>query len=240
LSDFSDKLLGLLFLFTLALMFYLHASVRMLAELFVPLIAASAVFVEEKLSGARWKIGVRALPVADLLAAGVFVMPTSLPILPIDSVYNLPGSAKYWYQSIREFNAGNSYAPLILTGRLGWDGFVRDVADVYDQLPPEDRAVAGIYTDWYFTASAVDMYGPQYGLPHAVSGSLTYYLWGPGYSWDVMVIVTGRTNILSVFFDECAQKAVSDHASLSQYYIYVCKKPKLPASVIWSSQKNYH
>jgi hypothetical protein len=239
LNGVDYSFLGLLFLFTLALMFYLHASVRMLGELFVPLIAAGAVFVEEMLTGARWKIGVRALPTAYLLAAGIFVLPTSLPILPIDSVYNLPRNIKYWYQSIREFNAGNSYAPLILTGRLGWDGFVRDVADVYDQLPPEDRAVAGIYTDWYFAASAIDMYGPQYGLPHAVSGSLTYYLWGPGYSWDVMLIVTGRTNILSVFFDECEQKATAGPDSMYPFYIYVCKKPSLPADVIWSKQKNY-
>ena len=240
LNGVNYGFLGLLFLFTLALMFYLHASVRMLGELFVPLIAAGAVFVEEILTGARWKIGVRALPVAYLLTAGLFVLPTSLPILPTDFVYNLPRSIKYWYQSIREFNAGNLYAPLILTGRLGWDGIARDVAGIYDQLPPEDRAVAGIYTDWYYTASAIDIYGPRYGLPHAVSGSLTYYLWGPGYSWDVMVIVTGRTNILSVFFDECAQKAVTEDDSPGKFYIYVCKKPKLPANIIWSSQKNYH
>ncbi len=232
--------LGLLFLFTLALMFYLHASVRMLGELFIPLIAASVVFIEELLTGARWKIGLRALPAAYLLAAGAFVLPTSLPIVPIASVYNMPRSVKYWYQSIREFNGGNSYAPLILTGRMGWEGFVRDVAGVYEQLPPEERAVAGIYTDWYFTAGAIDLYGPSYGLPHAVSGSLTYYLWGPGYSWDEMVIVTGRTNILSVFFDECAQTAVSRQPELGQFFIYVCKKSKLPAEVIWSSQKNYH
>ncbi len=240
LNGVNYSFLGWLFLFTLALMFTLHASVRMLGELFIPLVAAGAVFVEEMFTGARWKTGVRALPMAYLLAAGIFVLPTSLPILPIDSVYKLPRSIKFWYQSIREFNSGNSYAPLILTGRLGWDGLVRDVSEVYDQLPPEDRLVAGIYTDWYFTASAIDYYGPRYSLPHAVSGSLTYYLWGPGYSWDVMLIVTGRTNILSVFFDECAQKAVTGPDTLFPFSIFVCKNPKLPADTIWSSQKNYH
>ncbi len=240
LNGVNYSFLGWLFLFTLALMFTLHASVRMLGELFIPLVAAGAVFVEEMLTGARWKTGARALPVAYLLAAGIFVLPTSLPILPINSVYKLPRSIKFWYQSIREFNSGNSYAPLILTGRLGWDGLVRDVSEVYDQLPPEDRLVAGIYTDWYFNASAIDFYGPRYGLPHAVSGSLTYYLWGPGYSWDVMLIVTGRTNILSVFFDECAQKAVTGPDTLFPFSIFVCKNPKLPADTIWSSQKNYH
>lgn len=240
LNGVNYSFLGLLFLFTLTLMYYFHASVRMLGELFVPLIAAGAVFMEEILTGARWKAGLRALPVAYLLAAGIFVLPVSLPILPIDSVYNLPGSVKSWYQSVREFNGGNSYAPLLLTGRLGWDEMVQDVAAVYDQLPAADRQVAGIYADSYAPAGAIDLMGPQYGLPHAVSGSLTYYLWGPGYSWDVMVIVTGRTNYLSVFFDECAQRAITGYDLPGQYHIYVCRKPKLSADVIWSSLKNYH
>jgi len=239
LNGVNYGFLGLLFVFTLVLMFYLHASVRMLGALFIPLIAAGAVFVEEILTGDRWKLWMRALPVVYLLSAGLFILPTSLPILPIDSVYNLPRSVKFWYQSIREFNADSSYAPILLTGRVGWDEFVRDVADVYEQLPPEERIVAGIYTDWYHTASAIDMYGPQYGLPHAVSGSLTYYLWGPGYSWDVMVIVTGRTNYLSMFFDECEQKANTGDDLPSQFYIYVCKKPNLPVDMIWPNLKNY-
>jgi 4-amino-4-deoxy-L-arabinose transferase-like glycosyltransferase len=244
LNGVNYGFLGLLFLFTLALMFYLHASARMLIELFIPLIAASAVFIEEMLTGARWKMGVRALPVAYLLAAGIFVLPTSLPILPIDFVYNLPRSVKSWYQSVREFNGDNSYAPLLLTGRLGWDELVQDVAAVYDQLPAADRLVAGIYADSYASAGAIDLLGPKYGLPHAVSGSLTYYLWGPGYSWGVMLIVTGRTNHLSVFFDECTQEAAVgidyDVPTISNLYIFVCRKPTIPADVIWTSLKNYH
>jgi hypothetical protein len=234
--------LGWLFLFTLALMVYLHATVRLLGELFMPLIAAGAVWAEEMLSGARWKMGVRALPVVYLLAAGVYALPTALPILPIKSVYNLPRSFKYWYQSVREFNAGNSYAPITLTGRVGWEEMVREIANVYDQLPAEDRSAAGIYTDWYYTAGAIDYYGPRYGLPHAVSGSLTYYLWGPGDSWDVMIIVTGRTNILSVFFDECAEKqrAVTGADTPGTFGIFVCKGPKLSPNAFWPNMKNYH
>jgi 4-amino-4-deoxy-L-arabinose transferase-like glycosyltransferase len=239
LNGVNYSFLGFLFLFTLTLMFFLHASVRMLGELFIPLITAGPIFVEELLTGARWKVGMRALPAAYLLAAGVFVLPTALPILPIDSVYNLPRSMKYWYQSVREFNAGNSYAPITLTGRVGWEEFVRDVADVYDQLPAEDRHVAGIYTDWYFTASAIDQYGPRYSLPHAVSGALTYYLWGPEDSWDVMVIVTGKTNKLSVFFDECTLKAVTGDDTPDKFHIFVCKRPKLSPNDFWPNLKNY-
>jgi len=240
LNSVNYGFLGVMFVFTLALLFYLHATVRLLGETFIPLIAAGAVFVEEILSGARWKMGVRALPVAYLLAAGIYVLPTALPILPIDSVYNLPRSFKYWYQSVREFNAGNSYAPITLTGRVGWEEMVKDVSDVYDQLPAQDRAVTGIYTDWYYSASAIDYYGPRYGLPHAVSGALTYYLWGPGDSWSEMVIVTGMENYLSVFYDECTQKAITGPDTPGQFRIFVCKGLKLSPKVFWPNLKNYH
>jgi hypothetical protein len=232
--------LGWLFLFTLTLMFTLHASVRMLGELFIPLIAAGTVFVEEALTGARWKLGMRVLPIVYLLAAGIFVLPTSLPILPIDMVYGMPRSIKFWYQSIREFNADSAYAPIMLTGRVGWESFVEEVADVYNQLPPEERSIAGIYAEWYPTAGAIDMYGPQYDLPHAVSGSLTYYLWGPGDSWDVMLIIVGRSNNLAMFFDECEQGAiVGNDLPNQQFYLYVCRNPNLPMDVIWPNLKNY-
>jgi hypothetical protein len=148
---------------------------------------------------------------------------------------------RIFYQPLREFNVAWSYPPF-LTGRLGWDELVREVARVYDELPAEERVIAGIYADWYMPAGAVDLLGPQYGLPHAVSGFLTYYLWGPGYSWDVMILVTSRTNNMSAFFDECELKVVGQHvydAPVGQPYIYVCRKPKVPADVIWSSVKSF-
>ena len=91
-------------------------------------------------------------------------------------------------------------------------------------------------------AGAIDQLGSQYGLPHAVSGHLTYYLWGPGYSWEVMIIITGRTNNMAVFFDECELKTVSkrgDDALGGDLYIHVCRKPKVSPDVIWSSMESY-
>ena len=47
--------LGLLFLITLVLMYVLLTPARMLAELFIPLLAAGAVFLEEVLARLRWE-----------------------------------------------------------------------------------------------------------------------------------------------------------------------------------------
>ena len=143
---------------------------------------------------------------------------------------------------MREFNGAPSYYPLLLSGRIGWDKLTQDVAGVYDKLPAQDRAMAGIYADFWMDAGAIDLLGPQYGLPHAVSGSLTYYLWGPGYSWDVMIIITTKTNPLAVFFDECELQATAQRgfdAPTGPVSIFVCRKPKISADKIWSSLKSY-
>ena len=231
---------GLLFLVTVAVMFGLHASARMLSELLVPLFAAGAVFLEEVFAGIRWGVWVKATALIYLLAVGVINVPWSLPVIPVDRSLASLDAYKPLYQPLREFNFSSDY-PDLLIGRLWWDEPAQVVSKVYARLSPEDRARVGIYTDLYMTAAGLDLYGTQYGLPHTVSGSLTYYLWGPGYSWDVMIIATTKSNNMSIFFDECEQKAIvpNDYFGMGDLYIFVCRKPKVSAKVIWSSVKTY-
>ncbi len=238
LDDTNYTFLGLLFVFTLVLMFLLHASARMLAELFIPLLAAGSVFVEELLGRIRRGKVLKAVPVVYLLAGFISAAPSALPILPMDEVSAYMDTFSSPSMVVKEFNGGVSGYPLLLSGRLHWDDLVQDVAAVYDDLPPEERAIAGIYADHYATAGAVDQLGPAYGLPHAVSGSLTYYLWGPGYSWDVMIIITNMSNEMAVFFDEC-ELAVDTQYEYDSPNIYVCREPRVSADVIWSSAKQY-
>ena len=240
LDGVSYGFLGLLLLVTFVLLFILHATARMILELFIPLLAAGAVFTEEIISRLRWKNWVIAIPAVYLLIVGVIDISFSLPIIPLDIMPATIRPFKILYMPLREFNNSVNSPPIFLRGRIGWDGLAREVADVYNALPPEDHAVAGIYADAYASAGAIDQFGPQYGLPHAVSGSLTYYLWGPGDSWDVMIIVTHTTNVMSVFFGECEQKAVSQREYVgTRFHIFVCRKPVVPVEIIWRSAKSF-
>ncbi len=240
LDGINYSFLGLLLLVTVVLLCVLNTPARLLAELFIPLLAAGAVFIEEKLAGLRWEKAGKDMATAYLLVIGIFALPLNLPILPAGQMEAYADNFKMYYQPLREFNFAWAYPPL-LSGQLGWDELTRDVAGVYDGLPPEDRKIAGIYSDGYGSAAAIDVLGSPYNLPHAVSGSLTYYLWGPGYSWDVMIIISDRTNNMSVFFDQCELKTVvpNKYDEPVDSYIYVCRKPKVPADLIWSSVKSY-
>ena len=44
----------------------------------------------------------------------------------------------------------------------------------------------------YGQAAAIDFFGPQYGLPKAISGHQNYFLWGPRhYNGDIVILLGG-------------------------------------------------
>jgi hypothetical protein len=61
---------------------------------------------------------------------------------------------------------------------LGWPHVVDRIASVVDGLPPDSRGHVVIFTANYSQAGAVDFYGPGLGLPAAISGHNTFWLWG--------------------------------------------------------------
>jgi hypothetical protein len=239
--------LGVMFLGTLVLLFFLHAKIGMLAELFMPLIASGAVGLEEMTAGRSWGKILKPSAVAVTVVGGLLFAPASLPILPIESLSGYFDQFKFLYNPPQEFNISYSEYPINLALRIGWEELVSKVADVYNELPPEDRQVAGIYAAWYAPASAIDYFGPRYGLPHAVSGHLTYYLWGPGYSWDVMILLTNNafpinTAAMSLFFDKCELKGRVFNPytmPMNQLNIYVCRNPRLSPEEIWQHMEMY-
>ncbi len=235
--------LGVMFLATLALLFLLHARTWMLAALFLPLLAAGALAVEEWTAGKfRGKI-LKPVVLSIALAGGILVAPVTLPIVPIDQWPMLAERLGFLYQPIREWNFGRPQYPETFSLRIGWEELVQDVAVIYNDLPEGEREKAEIYSRAYAPAAAIDFFGPRYGLPHAVSGHLTYFFWGPGDSWDVLIVVTGRTNELAPLFETCEQKMVVDteySTALSEQYIYVCRNPKAPLENIWPKIKWYY
>jgi len=61
---------------------------------------------------------------------------------------------------------------------LGWHTFVDQVAAAWDRIPLADRRSTSIVVDNYGEAAAIDLYGPAFGLPPALSGQNQYGLWG--------------------------------------------------------------
>jgi hypothetical protein len=134
----------------------------MVGELFMPLLTAGAVFVEEKLAGLRWETAGKVAKVAATaypVVVGIIIIPLCLPILPVDLFQAYATTFKFLVPPLVESNGVAWSTSVVLAGSLAWDELVQGVARVYDELPAEDRAVAGVYSDWYGLAGAIRLDG---------------------------------------------------------------------------------
>ncbi|MGB8983037.1 MAG: hypothetical protein WCC12_14270, partial [Anaerolineales bacterium] len=105
----------------------------------------------------------------------VFAGALALPIAPINST---------WWNVVSEFHD-------TFTEQIGWPEMIETVAGIYDDLPEEEKARAGILAAENDEAAALNLYGPEYGLPKAISGSDTFWLRGYGDPPPETLIIVG-------------------------------------------------
>jgi hypothetical protein len=148
-----------------------------LAGTYPMLYAAGAVWGERWLAGLRrlWVVALRVVVRVALLTDIVMVALVTLPIAPVNS--------HLWTVAV---NANGD-----LREEIGWPELVETVAQIRDSVPEQDRATLGILAGNYGEAGAIDLYGPQYGLPPAISGINSFYLRGYGNPPPQTLIVVG-------------------------------------------------
>lgn len=90
--------------------------------------------------------------------------------------------------------------PQPLGDRFGWDTLTTGVEQVYDALPPAQRAQACVLTSNYGEAGALQHLAAPGRLPPIISGHNNYYLWGPGTCTGNVLILVGYspTDVQSV------------------------------------------
>lgn len=121
---------------------------------------------------------------------------------------------------------------------LGWEGQTRAVADVYRALPPDQGRRAVILAGNYGEAGALDFFGPNYGLPGAVSPAGSYWFFGPGPKPGEVAVTIGIDRAdLERFFDSVAPAArirepwaVAEEQDLT---IFVAREPRLTLQQAW-------
>jgi hypothetical protein len=86
------------------------------------------------------------------------------------------------------------------------------VGRVYNSLPPDIRVKTAIFGQIYGQAGAIDLFGPKYGLPPAISGHQSYFLWGPrGYTGESVIVLDGRLADLEARFNSVEKVATVYH-----------------------------
>ena len=124
---------------------------------------------------------------------------------------------------------------------LGWPELVQEVARIRDSLPPEERGHLAILGTNYGEAGAINLYGPKYGLPQAISGVNSFWARGYGNPEPQTVIVLGLDqDYLERRFTACRLAGhtpnpynVKNEETEDHPDIYVCGPPKAGWPEFW-------
>ncbi|HEY2474200.1 MAG TPA: glycosyltransferase family 39 protein [Candidatus Cybelea sp.] len=189
----ETRFLGVGYLVLIFAMVVFHGKDYYPGDVYPIPIAAGAVAIEAWSARATYWRPALALYVA---IAGSLLVPLLMPILPerTMSAYdqiavNLLAQEVALARTERT-EIGN--LPPDWGDMHGWPELAATVARVYRSLPPAEKAQAAILASNYGEASALDFFGPQYGLPPSISGHNQFWVWGPqGYSGNVLIEVNG-------------------------------------------------
>ena len=146
-------------------------------------------------------------------------------------------------RSVSATPASRAVPPLALThdlhDRYGWREQAEAVAAAYDALDPAQRATATIVAGNYGEASAINFFGPALGLPRAVSGHMTYHLWGPDPGRSAPILALGlEPGQLDPLCRDPVEVARSDHRLAVPFErhlpVFLCATPRTSLSAAWS------
>jgi hypothetical protein len=237
------RILGIAYLAVLAEMFLLDGRVYYPAPAYPMLLAGGAVALERWLaarSGRGWRFAGPAYAAA-LALSGAVLAPLWVPLLPPETAIRYSQALGFSQPRIENHELGP--LPQLMADRFGWPEMAQEVVRVYRSLPPADQAKAAIFGQNYGQAGAIDHYGPALGLPKAISGHLTYYLWGPrGYTGEVMIVLDDSREKLSRLFTsvELAGHVTHPYSMPYQHFdVWLCRGLRQPMATLWPQVKRY-
>lgn len=124
---------------------------------------------------------------------------------------------------------------------IGWPEFADQVKEAYDAVPSDQRANTMVLAHYYQEAAAIDFYGPDRGLPSAISPHLSYWYWAPPrMDPHTVVMVNFTLEEGNRLFTECRQvgtvtNAQGIHNNQWGAPILVCSNPRKPLWTEWRS-----
>jgi hypothetical protein len=248
-SDEGSELraLGLSFIILYVFMTVVDFKPYYLAPIFPMLFAGGALLIEKsslsRIGRSSW-LGSRPY-LACLLILAILLVPILMPILSPSTLISVYGESTL--QSVNGSVASGETGPLPqnLGDRFGWNTMVSSLAQVYDTLLANEKSQACILTSNYGEASAVNFLGKGSGLPEAISGHNSYYIWGPGSCTGKVLITVGY----SLATDQVGYANVTLLTTVTCQYcmdlennlpVYLCTNPTFSSiAAVWPMVRSY-
>jgi hypothetical protein len=232
------RALGWAWLGTAAVIMTLSPRTYYLFPAFPILFAAGGVIWERWLGGPRLR-WIAPVYVTLMIAMSALLAPTVMPLLAPETYIRYSAATHLQQQRIETRTMGP--LPQLFADQFGWPEMAATIAGVYNRLPPDVRASTAIFGHNYGQAGAIDLFGPRYGLPPAISGHQSYYLWGPrGYTGESMIVMGGNPADLARLFTSVEKVARVEHrySMPDQHFdVYYCRGMKMALREYWPKVK---
>jgi hypothetical protein len=239
------RLLAWIFLAFFVMMVVFHGKDYYVIPIYPMMFAGGAVAIEGALG--RWrftegKMWPKVLVAVVVFVTGVILAPLMLPLLSPDHyiAYMQKLGMKPTKREVHE----HGKLPQIFGDQMGWPELVGQVAQVYNGLSPEERAQTATLTGNYGEAGAIDLFGPKYGLPAAISGHQTYFYWGThGFTGRNLITLQYGFDDLSEICDSVQQVGVHFETwgmEEENQPIYFCRGLKDPLADRWPKHKHWN
>jgi hypothetical protein len=197
--------------------------------------------------GGVWLEGVRVRWVKPVWCALIAVMgalltPIVLPVLSPETYLRYVAILHIEQPRIETHQLGP--LPQLFADQFGWEEMAAVVARKFNALAPDVRARTAIFGQNYGQAGAIDMFGPKYGLPPAISGHQNYFFWGPrGYTGESMIVMGDRREVLERLFASVEYTGRAEHRySMPHQHIdiFYCTGLKGSLAELWPKIKAWN
>jgi hypothetical protein len=178
-----------------------------------------------------------------LLASGIHLMPIVVPVLSPDHFLTYTKTLPFKLP-VNEYSHARAALPQWYSDQFGWKEIADEAEVAWNRIPVDQRSDCAIFAQDYGQAGAIDFFGRAHGLPPALSGDRTYWLWGPhGYSGDCMIVLGDRRERLQQLFNQVeyvGTSADNPWALESQIGVYICKGAKFGTlTQLWPQLKRW-
>ena len=236
------RFLGYSYIVCYTVFFLLHGKNYYLAPIYPMLLAAGAVVIESALEPPR-RAWLKPVIAVILLATGIYLAPIVIPVLSPDRFISYMRTLPFKLPVMEHAHA-RAALPQWYADQFGWEEIVAETAKAWNQLSPQERMDCGVFAQDYGQAGAIDFLGRRYGLPPALSGHQTYFLWGPrGYSGNCLIVLDDRRERLDQLFERVEVAGYSPdnpYALEREIPVFICRGAKFGSlQQIWPGLKKW-
>jgi len=180
------RAVGFIWLTTFLILFInWHSKGEYIAAAYQILFAAGAVLIEKLSYNKSWLKYAVAIPVFFF---AVLIAPFARPLLNVEKFLDYQNSIGLKPPS----NEGHeTELPQFYSDMFGWEDLARNVSDVYQSLPEDERKNTVVYCSNYGKASAIEYFSKKYPLPKVVCPHNSYWYWSKETNEISTIIIIG-------------------------------------------------